>query len=350
MPFSAPSRARIPACAEKGADPSERRRRAAPAPAPGRADTTTDTTTNTTAQRSRTIETTGSTTTRIPVSGAERTAVRDLLTSGAVFAPAALPDGVGTEALLPGTGGVPCEWVDSGRTGIGPGVLVYVHGGGFEYADPATERVMAYRLSCATGRPALRVDYRLAPRHPFPAAVEDVVAVYRSLLEQGVPASRILLVGESAGATLLLSALLVLKDAGTELPAGAVPVSALTDLAMSGPSLTENEGKDLIGGAAAGHIVSQYLAGAAPDRAPQSPLYGDLRGLPPLLLPTGGDEVFRDDAGRFAAAAAEAGVDAALDVYEGMPHAFHAVVLVEDVPRVGRTFLARLAAWADRLG
>lgn len=299
-------------------------------------------------KRSHIIETTGIAT-RIPATDDERTAVRELFTSGAMFATAALPDSAGTEALLPDTGGVPCEWVDVDRAGIGAGVLVYVHGGGFEYSNPVTERVMAYRLSRAVGRPALRVDYRLAPQHPYPAAVTDVVTVYRSLLEQGVAASRIIMAGESAGATLLLSALLVLKDDGAQLPAGAVPVSALTDLTMTSPSLSENEGKDLLSGAATGHIVPQYLTGAAPDRAPQSPLHGDLRGLPPLLFPSGGDELFLDDARRFVEAAAEAGVDAALDVYEGMPHAFHAVVLVEDIPHVGRTFLARLAAWADRL-
>ncbi|OKI20015.1 hypothetical protein A6A08_23940 [Nocardiopsis sp. TSRI0078] len=227
---------------------------------------------------------------------------------------------------------------------------MYVHGGGFEYTNPGTERVMAHRLSRAAGRPALRVDYRLAPKHPFPAPVEDVAAVYRALLAQGVPASRIILAGESAGATLLLSALLVLKEEGTDLPAGAVPVSALTDLTMASPSLTENEGKDLLSGAATGHILPQYLAGAAPDRAPQSPLHGDLRGLPPLLLPVGGDELFLDDARRFAEAAAAAGTDARVDLYEGMPHAFHATVLVEDPPPTGRTFLARLREWTDRLG
>ncbi|PRY02368.1 alpha/beta hydrolase fold domain-containing protein [Allonocardiopsis opalescens] len=288
-------------------------------------------------------------TTRVPVSDAERATVRELFTSGA-FAPAPLPADARTAPLLPRTGGVPCDWVDADGAGLAAGVLVYVHGGGFEYSHRGNERVMAHRLSRAVRRPALRVGYRLAPEHPYPAAVDDVLAVYRDLLGQGVPASRIILAGESAGATVLLSALLVLKDDGTPLPAGAVPVSALTDLTFSGPSLTANADKDLLGGASLGHIAPQYLAGAAPDQAPQSPLHGDPRGLPPLLLPTGGDEVFLDDARRFAAAAAAAGVDVALDVYEGMPHAFHAVVLAAEPPPVGRAFLARLTAWADRLG
>ncbi|MFE3456727.1 alpha/beta hydrolase fold domain-containing protein [Nocardiopsis aegyptia] len=252
--------------------------------------------------------------------------------------------------LLPDTAGVPCDWIDADRAGLGAGVVVYVHGGGFEHSNPATERVMAHRLSRATGRPALRVDYRLAPAHPFPAPLDDVVAVYRALLDQGVPATRIVLAGESAGATLVLSALLVLRDAGVPLPAGAVATSALTDLTGSSPSITANEGRDLLSGAATGHILPRYLNGAAPDRAPQSPLHGDLRGLPPVLLPTGGDELFLDDALRFAAAAAEAGTDASVDLYEGMPHAFHAAILAEDPPPAGRTFLARLRDWTAGLG
>src|ERR1051326_6265448 len=94
------------------------------------------------------------------------------------------------------------------------GMTLYVHGGGFEYTNPGLERLMAYRFSQATGRPALRVEYRLAPEHPYPAALEDLLNAYQGVLKQGAPPSRILLVGESAGATLLLSALLVLKQAG----------------------------------------------------------------------------------------------------------------------------------------
>ncbi|MFW5419503.1 alpha/beta hydrolase fold domain-containing protein [Nocardiopsis sp. CNT-189] len=287
--------------------------------------------------------------TRIPASAQERAGVRELLTSGALFS-AAPPDDAGTEPLLPDTGGVPCDWVDADRAGLGAGVLLYVHGGGFEHENPAVERAMAHRLSRAAGRPALRVGYRLAPDHPFPAPVEDVAAVYRALLAQGVPAPRIVLVGESAGATLVLSALLVLKEEGAPLPAGAVPVSGLNDLTASGPSIAANEGRDLLPASALGHIVPQYLAGAAPDRAPQSPLHGDPRGLPPLLLPVGGDELFLDDTLRFAAAAAEAGADASVDLYEGMPHAFHAAALSENPPLTGRTFLARLRAWISGPG
>ncbi|WP_219414348.1 alpha/beta hydrolase fold domain-containing protein [Pseudonocardia nigra] len=152
----------------------------------------------------------------------ESTAVRN--SQMAVFTnPPVLDADADLSTPLDRTGGVPGTWVRA-RPGPRPvtdtGVTLYVHGGGFAHSNPPMERIMAHRLSLATGRPAFAVDYRLAPAHPFPAAVEDVVAVHRSLLEQGVPASRILFAGESAGGTLALSALLVLAAAGDPLPAG----------------------------------------------------------------------------------------------------------------------------------
>lgn len=259
--------------------------------------------------------------------------------------------------VLPHTGGIPGDWVRAvhrapDQTVAEAGVTVYVHGGGFAMSNPPMERLMAQRLSAATGRPALRVGYRLAPAHPYPAAVNDVVAVYRSLLDQEVPADRILLAGESAGGTLVLSALLVLAAAGDPLPAGAIPVSPVTDFAATdSPSLRANRDRDSINPAVMDGIDAQYLAGARPDAAPQSPIYGALGGLPPLLLAVGGDEVLLDDARRFAEAASAAGVDVTLDIYDGMPHAFHASVLLpaaEHSP-TATTFLRRIAAWARRL-
>ncbi|CAM3722080.1 alpha/beta hydrolase fold domain-containing protein [Nocardiopsis rhodophaea] len=286
------------------------------------------------------------TTTRIDATADERAAVRELL-SAWPLAVADMPADADTTDLLPYTGGVPGDWVDADRRGISAGVLMYVHGGGFRFTNPDAERVLTYRLSRATGRPGLRVDFRLVPDHPFPAAVEDVTAAYRSLLDQGVPASRIILAGESSGGTLLLSSLLVLKEEGTALPGGAVAVGPLTDLTFSSPSMTANEGKDIISGAGHDSVAEDYLNGAAPDEAPQSPLFGDLRGLPPVLLAAGGDELMLDDARRFADAATAAGVDTTLDIYEGMPHVFHAVTLNEAIPPTGTTFLSRLTTWVD---
>ena len=116
-------------------------------------------------------------------------------------------------------------------------MTLYVHSGGFEQRNPGFEQVMAYRLSAATGRAAWAVDYRLAPAHPFPAALDDVVTACQSLLDRGVPASRTVLFGESAGATLVLSALHVMRSQDMPLPGGVVAVSPITDLTLSSPSI-----------------------------------------------------------------------------------------------------------------
>ncbi|TDD57225.1 nitroreductase family deazaflavin-dependent oxidoreductase [Nonomuraea terrae] len=278
--------------------------------------------------------------TRIPATPDDRAAVMAVMRSLTAEAP---PLDADVTPRLPHTGGVPGQWVTG--SAAEDGVTLYVHGGGFEHTQPALEPLMAYRLSQATGRPVFKTDQRLAPAHPYPAAVDDVVAVYRSLLDQGVPAGRVIMAGESSGGTLVLSALLALKQAGDPLPGAAVAISPLTDLTLSSPSLDADDGQDVVNRRFVEHVIAQYLAGAPADQAPQSPLQGDLRGLPPLLLVAGTAEVLLDDARRFAAAAAAAGVEVTLDLYEGMPHAFHVSVMAQDPPAVAMTFLRRLSDW-----
>lgn len=287
--------------------------------------------------------------THIPATPQEADGVRAQM-GGLFSAPPSLDGDASLDPVLLSVGGVPGAWVTAGGVTPEAGVTLYVHGGGFSMSNPPMERIMAHRLSKATGRPVYALDYRLAPAYPYPAAIEDVLAAYRGLLAQGVPAGRILLVGESAGATLILSALLLLAAAGDPMPGGAVPVSPITDFATSFPAPGEGGGRDSIDPSIMEPIAAQYLAGARPDEAPQSPAYGDLRGLAPLLLSVGGDEILLPDVRRFAEAASAAGTPVDLDVYEGMPHAFHAAVLVaegEHLPTT-RTFLSRLATWAGR--
>ncbi|MEV8638482.1 alpha/beta hydrolase [Streptosporangium sp. NPDC051023] len=262
--------------------------------------------------------------------------------------PPALSADADLTPLLPQTGGVSATWVTAPDASE-PGITVYVHGGGFEYANPPMERIMGYRLSQATGRPVMAVDYPLAPAHRYPVALQAVVAAYRSLLAQNVPASRIILAGESAGATLVLSALLVLKQDGDPLPAGALVVSPQTDLTLSSPSIDANDGQDVVNRAVLDHVRTQYLDGARPDEGPQSPLHGDLRGLPPLLVVAGSREVLLDDARRFAEAASTAGGSVDLDIYQGMPHAFHASVLAADPSPTALTLLGRIREWSGSL-
>lgn len=296
-----------------------------------------------------------------PPSGRERLTVNRITGGGDVSAVRAalaavtsgtppLPAGADLTAPLPQTDGVPGQWVNAtGRPAVEAGVTLYAHGGGFQQHNAQLERVMAYHLSAATGRAVLAVDYRLAPAHPFPAAHDDVVTAYQSLLDHGVPASRAVLCGESAGATLVLSALHTMRSQNVPLPGGVATVSPITDFTLSSPSIDSPAGEDALSRPVLEHITAQYLGGAAPDRAPQSPLHGDLAGLPPLLIAVGGDEALLDDARRFASAASGAGTLVTLDIYPGMPHAFHLSALAETPPQIAGTFLDRLTAWTAAL-
>ncbi|WP_305785934.1 alpha/beta hydrolase fold domain-containing protein [Symbioplanes lichenis] len=215
--------------------------------------------------------------------------------------------------------------------------LVYVHGGGFEHRNPAFMHREAYEFSRVTGRPVFVVYYRLAPADPFPAPLADVVAAVRGAE---------LVIGESSGAALVLSALLVLRDAGDRLPARVLTWSAVTDLAVTGASVDDSP-VDPVGREMLTRLIGQYLAGAPGDAAPQSPLHGDLRGLPPLVMVVGGGEALRDDTLRFAEKAAAAGVEVEVDVYEGMPHVFQTAALQRG-NELGAHLLDRISAWSRR--
>ena len=288
--------------------------------------------------------------TRIPAEPDAATASAELTAVLGGLGSVRLPADAGLSPLLPGTGGVPGVWVTAGGPASAEdGVILYVHGGGFEHRRPELMNLLAHRTSRATGMPVLAVHYRLAPADPYPAPLDDVVTVYRSLLEQGVPAERTVLLAESSGAALALSALLVLKETGTALPAGVVTHSAVTDLTLSSPSVDTNTAHDPgVDRALLTRFIGQYLDGAPAGRAPQSPLHGDLTGLPPLLLTVGSAEALLDDTLRFARAASEAGNKVSVDVYEAMSHAFQALVVSEENP-TGRTLLDRVARWIDAL-
>jgi acetyl esterase/lipase len=246
------------------------------------------------------------------------------------------------------------EWVraqdcadgDQPPDGSGPadsGVVLYLHGRRFQFDEPAG--VYAAPLALATRLPVLHLRYRLAPQHQFPAALEDVVEAYQVLLA-GRPASQIVLAGHSAGATLVLSALQVLRDSGAPAPAGAVVLSPITDFTLSGPSLTANDGRDVINLAEARQVRSAYLGPASPAAAPQSPLAGDCAGLPPLLIACGEAELLRDDALRFAGRADASGVEVDLEQFEGMPHGFPVMPL-----EAAQVLLSRIIGFtARRLG
>jgi len=214
-----------------------------------------------------------------------------------------------------GVGGV---WIDP------PGkptdkVVLYLHGGGFVYGLTPLHLQMGAYLAMKTGARILEVDYRVAPKHPFPAALEDCVTAYHWLLRQGVPARHIAVAGDSAGGNLTLATLMKLRDDGNPLPAAAACLSPVTDL--SSKNHTRPGFKDpLLPPGAMKFYNEAYLASSDARNPLISPVFGDLRGLPPLLIHAGEDEILRDDAVRITNLAKAAGVDARLEIYPRMWH------------------------------
>ena len=218
--------------------------------------------------------------------------------------------------------GVPGEWFTP--DGAEDGVILYLHGGAYALGSVNAHREFLARLTKAVGVRIIAIDYRLAPEHPHPAAVEDAVAAYRWLLRQGIVSSQIVIAGDSAGGGLTLAALLALRDDGQPLPAGAVCISPWTDLALTGDSMQEKVDAELVLDYDSLTKFAGWYAAGQPLTDPLiSPLYADLTGLPPLLIQVGTDEILLDDAKRFAQKAEDAGVEVDLTVWEGMFHVFH---------------------------
>src|SRR5216683_2781865 len=242
-------------------------------------------------------------------------------------------------------GGVPAEWI------VAPGaaedrVILYLHGGGYVMGSINTHRAMIARISRAAKAKALALDYRLAPEHPFPAAVEDATAAYRWLLAQGYKPNKIAISGDSAGGGLVLATLLALRDANVAMPACAVPISPWTDMEGTGASMKTNAAKDPMvapSGSNGGllNMAKAYVGSADPKNPLASPLHADYRGLPPLLIQVGGTETLLDDSTRVAEKAKAAGVKADLEVWDEMIHVWHvfAKLLPEGqqaIDRIGR--------------
>ena len=217
-------------------------------------------------------------------------------------------------------GSVRGEWIST------PGaasdcVLLYFHGGGYYRGSTATVREMVARMSRAAGVKALSIDYRLAPEHPFPAAVDDAVASYRWLLAQDYAAHNLVVGGDSAGGGLAVALLVAMRDDGAPLPAAGVCLSPWVDLSQSGTSYTTKAVEDpSISKAYLDRFATLYLNGAEARTPLASPLFADLHGLPPLLIQVGTAEVLLDDAIQLASRAQAAGVKVELDQWEGMPH------------------------------
>jgi acetyl esterase/lipase len=219
-------------------------------------------------------------------------------------------------------GGVPAERVIP-RDAPRDRCLLYIHGGAWCMGSPRTHRRLVAELAAGAGVRAVSVDYRLAPEHPFPAALDDCVAAYRWVLARRVDPARIVVAGDSAGGNLAAALLVRLRDEGVPLPAAAVLLSPATDLAWTGASVVARKAVDpFFAQVAPDAFVADYV-GPHDVREPWiSPLYADLHGLPPLLVHVGGHEVLLDDSVRFAERAEAAGVQARLVVWPGMMHVF----------------------------
>ncbi len=216
--------------------------------------------------------------------------------------------------------GLPAEWILPERRRALPAIL-YLHGGSFNSGSISSHRTLAGNVAFACKGRALLLDYRLAPEHPFPAALEDAAAAYAWLLEQGYAPHEIVVAGDSAGGTLTLALLIYLRDHHRPLPAAAVCLSPVTDLTFSGKSWAFNSKKDLmLDERKERQSVEIYLRGADPRAPLASPYFGDLRGLPALLIQIGSHELLLSDATRFVEKAMQAGVDATLEVWPQMQH------------------------------
>jgi monoterpene epsilon-lactone hydrolase len=217
-------------------------------------------------------------------------------------------------------GGVPGECLE----GPSPGnsVLLYLHGGGYFGCSAESHRPIT-AFFALQGFRVFAPDYRLAPENPFPAAVDDAVAVYGGLLSAGYPPERIVVAGESAGGGLTLSLMLSLRSAGVPLPAAAALYSPWSDLAATGDSIRTNTDRcAMFTGSDIAASARYYLGDTDPRNPLASPLYADLAGLPPLLIHVGVDEVLRDDSTRLAERARAAGVSVELKIWPVVPHAW----------------------------
>ncbi len=260
--------------------------------------------------------------------------------------PSFLPRGLrverSTEPLLPGEWLIPAD-VAPRRT------ILYLHGGGYFACSPRTHRALTAHLAVRSRARVLALDYRLAPEHPFPAALDDVVAALRALRAQGIDPHALGIAGDSAGGGLALAAMMALRDAGDPLPGAAALFSPWTDLAGTGDSMRENADADAMLPADLCVEAARRYAGSAPLEHPYvSPFYGSFKGLPSLLVHVADTEILLDDSLRVVEKAREAGIAVECEVWNDLPHAWPVAV---PYVREARLTVAGVAAYfARRIG
>ncbi len=259
---------------------------------------------------------------------------------------APLPEGTTVESV--DAGGVPSEWIRVDGAS-GEGVVLYLHGGGYCIGSIATHRAMATRFAAAGRARVLDVDYRLAPEHPHPAAVDDAVAAYRWLLGTGVAPEHVVIGGDSAGGGLVVATLVALRDGGDPLPAGGFCLSPWVDLECAGETFDTKADVDPMCSREGLREMAAAYAGDHDLRAPLvSPVHADLAGLPPLLIHVGTAETLLDDSVRLAERARAAGVEVHLEAWDDLVHVFQAFAPV--VPEAVEAIEGIGAFVQERLG
>lgn len=228
-----------------------------------------------------------------------------------------VPEGVRQTRI--DAGGVAAEWIEMPGSSA-ERIVLYLHGGGYVIGSIQTHRSLVARIARDAGARCLAVEYRLAPEHPFPAALDDALAAYRFLVGSGISPAQIVIAGDSAGGGLTLATLLALRDAGEPLPAGAVCLSPWTDLEGTGASHSDPSIDDPMINLPGLRAMGRLYGGNNVSEALVSPVHADYRGLPPLLVFVGTREMLLDDSRRVVAKAKEAGVDVTLVEREGLIH------------------------------
>ena len=258
-----------------------------------------------------------------------------------------LPAGVTVTAAA--LGGVPAAEITIDGTEP-PHVIVYFHGGVYVIGDAFQAAGLAAQIARRTRARVISVDYRLAPEHPYPAAVDDALAAYQALLDNGTPPPGIVFAGESAGGGLALATLVNARDHGLPLPAAAYLMSPYADLTLAGTTMdTKSKADPLLSRDNLQPRVADYTAGHDPALGLISPVFADLSGLPPLIIQGGTHEVLLDDAIRLARQAATADVEITLDITPRVPHVFQAYYPILDeaaaaLDRAGQLLTAHLTS------
>jgi acetyl esterase/lipase len=219
--------------------------------------------------------------------------------------------------------GVPSEWTSTPGADASK-VILFLHGGGYVIGSLDSHRHLVAEAGRAAGTRTLAIDYRMAPEHPFPAAVEDTVAAYRFLLNSGIAPKNIAIAGDSAGGGLVVGGILAIRDAGLPLPGCAWCISPWVDMEALGQSFTDRAATDpTVQAPTIKFMAETYLAGADPRHPHAAPHYGDLRGLPPILIQVGACETLLDDSIQLARAAGIADVIVDLQIWPEMIHVWH---------------------------